>query len=396
MKFPILLLSFVGLQSKLLTADAFAPHLPRKDVVAPSTVRNRPTQQHRRLHRVSKPFTTLQMEQPNDNSNSQIISGISKMKLLLPITAIVSLSITTLAAYNQLLPGPLIDATSPPPFFATLPFGSMFAGSYNAYTPQLILRDASATIFSIVAAAGFVKAITYPVKLDKLEPRDARKIIHTLSAPLFILVWPLFSNAYGARVFATIVPLLNAVRLLVAGAGSGTISGLNDTATAAAAGEGQAEGSEMELATAISRSGDAKEALQGPFVYVLALLFTTFFFWTDSPIGIVSMATLAVGDGLADLIGRRLGSANKWSFNQSKSVAGSAAFVIGSVVGSFGLISWLISNGTMDSLQFDTLELLGRLFIIAVVSAGVELVPIVDDNYSVPITAAVLSTVLLN
>ncbi len=108
------------------------------------------------------------------------------------------------------------------------------------------------------------------------------------------------------------------------------------------------------------------------------------------------MATLAVGDGLADLIGRRLGSANKWSFNQSKSVAGSAAFVIGSVVGSFGLISWLISNGTMDSLQFDTVELLGRLFIIAVVSAGVELVPIVDDNYSVPITAAVLSTVLLN
>ena len=245
MKFPILLLSFVGLQSKLLTADAFAPHLPRKDVVAPSTVRNRPTQQHRRLHRVSKPFTTLQMEQPNDNSNSQIISGISKMKLLLPITAIVSLSITTLAAYNQLLPGPLIDATSPPPFFATLPFGSMFEGSYNAYTPQLILRDASATIFSIVAAAGFVKAITYPVKLDKLEPRDARKIIHTLSAPLFILVWPLFSNAYGARVFATIVPLLNAVRLLVAGAGSGTISGLNDTATAAAAGEGQAEGSDI-------------------------------------------------------------------------------------------------------------------------------------------------------
>ena len=233
-----------------------------------------------------------------------------------------------------------------------------------------------------------MKSITYPVKLGKLDPRDARKLIHTLSAPLFVLVWPLFSNALGARVFASIVPFLNAIRLLVAGMGSegGSSNGTNSEENA----------SEVELAQAISRSGDAKEALQGPFVYVIVLLLSTFFFWTDTPIGVVSIATMAVGDGLADLIGRRFGASNKWSFNNSKSVAGSAALVMGSLLGSYGLLSWLVWTGTMDPLPLDSFQLLGRLLVIAVVCAAVELAPVVDDNYSVPITAGVLSAYLLN
>merc|ERR1712232_1395707 len=92
---------------------------------------------------------------------------------------------------------------------------------------------------------------------------------------------------------------------------------------------GNAVGKESDLAGAISRSGDSKEALGGPLIYCVILLFFTLFSWTDSPIGIVSIATMAVGDGLADLVGRRLGSTNKWFFNKSKSMAGSAAFVAG-------------------------------------------------------------------
>jgi phytol kinase len=211
-----------------------------------------------------------------------------------------------------------------------------------------------------------------------------------LSAPLFLFVWPLFSHAYGARVFAAIVPLLNAVRLFVAGTGTQTQSATSsDTAPSNG-------GTETELARAISRSGDAKEALQGPFVYVMVLLFSTLYLWADTPVGIVSVTTMAVGDGLADLMGRRFGSNNRWPFQPKKSVAGSVAFVVGSVVGSFGLLSWLVWTGTMDPLPFDSLELWGRLLVIAVVCAGVELAPVMDDNYSVPISAGVLSAWLLN
>jgi hypothetical protein len=43
-------------------------------------------------------------------------------------------------------------------------------------------------------------------------------------------------------------------------------------------------------------------------------------------------------------------------FNQSKSKAGSAAFVAGSFVASLGLISWLTSTGAMDALGLSSEE----------------------------------------
>lgn len=190
--------------------------------------------------------------------------------------------------------------------------------------------------------------------------------------------------------FATIIPLLNAIRLIVAG--TGTESGSSSEQTE----NNISTGSEVELANAISRSGDAREALQGPFVYVMVLVFSTFLFWVDNPVGIVSIATMAVGDGLADLIGRRYGASNKWPFNKSKSIAGSTALLLGSVLGSFGLLSWLTWAGALDPLPYESFDLLGRLLVIGVVSAAVELAPVVDDNYSVPITAGVLSALLLN
>ena len=334
--------------------------------------------------RIRSHITPLRTTQPPEDIDMH--SPSFNKKLIVPLAALASISATTIAAFTGLLPGPLIDATAPP-FFANLPFGVLFAGSYAAYSPALIYRDVAALVFSIVAASLFVKACTYPVTVGKLEPRDSRKIIHTFSAPLFLLVWPLFSNAYGARVFASIIPLVNAIRLYLAGTSSSDENNVSDRNTA--------DGSENELAQAISRSGNAEEALGGPFVYVMVLLFFTLFCFTDSPVGVIAITTMAAGDGLADLIGRRFGVNNKWSFNKDKSVAGSTAFVSGAVVASYGLISWLTGFGVMDPLNLSTMDLFGRLLFISVVCAAVELIPAGDDNYSVPLSAAVLSSFLL-
>jgi phytol kinase len=104
------------------------------------------------------------------------------------------------------------------------------------------------------------------------------------------------------------------------------------------------------------RLGDARESLGEPFIYIMVLLFSTLLFWRDLPVGVVSLTTMACGDGLTDLVGRRLGSTNKWFFNQSKPKAGSAAFVVGSFVASFGLISCLASTGAMDALGLSSEE----------------------------------------
>merc|ERR1712019_203161 len=102
------------------------------------------------------------------------------------------------------------------------------------------------------------------------------------------------------------VPLLSVLRLLGAGFGVPSLSG---------------------LVRAISRSGSPLEALTGPMYYSVVLLAATIFGW-QSPVAAVAIAQMAVGDGIADIFGRRFGK-TKWSFAQSKSVEGSLAFLIG-------------------------------------------------------------------
>ena len=103
---------------------------------------------------------------------------------------------------------------------------------------------------------------------------------------------------------------------------------------------------------------------------------------------------MAAGDGFADIIGRRFGTNNKWFFNESKSIAGSVAFFFASSLCALALVSWLAYAGSL-SLSFGTFPLLQRILIISALCAGVELLPFGDDNWNVPISAALLATILL-
>lgn len=230
---------------------------------------------------------------------------------------------------------------------------------------SLILHDIAMTILSAVLGFAFVKINTLAVKAGKMDPRDARKVIHTGAAPLFMLFWPGFET----RFFAAIVPTLNALRLFLSS---------NDV--------------KSELAAAVSRSGDSKEAVGGPFIYVNVLLICLLFFWTRSPVGVVALCTLAAGDGLADLIGRRFGKSNPWPGLQSKSVAGTTAFWIASTAVSYGILMWLQYTNCMV-LGVD--NLLARLAVVTFISAVVELIPGLDDNYTVPLSAGCMAAVWL-
>ncbi|GBG91025.1 hypothetical protein CBR_g51684, partial [Chara braunii] len=111
------------------------------------------------------------------------------------------------------------------------------------------------------------------------------------------------SSSPSARYLAAIVPLINALRLLVLGTGL----------------------IKYEAGVkAISRAGNPSELLKGPLYYVMVIGFVTIFLWRDSPTGPVALALMCSGDGIADIVGRRLGSA-KLPYNDSKSWAGSIA-----------------------------------------------------------------------
>ena len=292
-----------------------------------------------------------------DNVGASGDSKSGSKKTIVGLTALSAYSATTIAAKLQILPGPpSVDGTTLTP-----------------YTDALIAQDLGASLLCAVLGLGFVKTITTLASRDILQPSDSRKIIHTLSAPLFMVFWPLFSGAGGARIFAGIVPLANAVRLFIAATGSED---------------------EEELASAVSRSGDAKEALSGPFVYVLVLLASVLAFWRDGYAGIIASSTMAAGDGLADLVGRRYGKNNKWFFSKDKSIAGSLAFFVGASSCSIALTWWFAYTGTLvPSMEFSDIAI--RIVIISAISAIVELIPLVDDNWSVPLTGAILAAALL-
>ena len=282
-------------------------------------------------------------------------------------------ALTIVAGFAKLgwLPGPLLLETSS-------------TTSVVPYTTTYLLQDAGMTILTAILGYVFVYIITTLAVNEKLDPKDARKLIHTGSAPLFMLFWPFFSTATGSQCWAAIVPLLNAVRLYRAAQGGDKIettiadSSINDT--------------EANLRKAVSRSGDASEALGGPFIYVLWLAAEILCLWRSAPVGIVALATLAAGDGVADLVGRRWGASNQWP-GLKKSVVGSMAFWVASWAVSAGLLQWMQYWDCMSELAVSHVIL--RLAIVTLIAAIVELIPIADDNYTVPLSAGLAAFFLL-
>lgn len=236
-----------------------------------------------------------------------------------------------------------------------------------------LTRDAGAAVAAAVGAYLWVKMFDVLASKDMLERKLSRKLIHTSCGPFFMLIWPLFSSAPEARFFAAAVPLLQGIRL--AAIGAGVVK--NEAAV-----------------RAVSREGDRAELLRGPLFYTGVMVVTTAVFWRTSPSGLAALSLMCGGDGLADIVGRRLGAGNKLWFNKNKSVAGSAAMFLGGFGLSMGLTALFHSLGYLD---LSAAEAAPRLAVVAAACTAVEALPItaiVDDNISVPVLALVLGNLL--
>ncbi|CAJ2629402.1 unnamed protein product [Trifolium pratense] len=133
-----------------------------------------------------------------------------------------------------------------------------------------------------------------------------------------------------------------------------------------------------------------RELLRGPLYYVGILILCAVVFWRNSPIGVVSLAMMCGGDGVADIIGRRYGSM-KIPYNQSKSWAGSIAMLIFGFLVSIGMLYYYSFLGHV---QFDWGDIVPKVAFIAFVATVVESLPItevVDDNISVPLVTMAMA-----
>ena len=86
----------------------------------------------------------------------------------------------------------------------------------------------------------------------------------------------------------------------------------------------------------------------------------------------------------------------KWSFAPKKSVEGSVAFTVGSFLSSCVLLQWLMYNHSLLlPIDLSNIQNIAILLLISVICALVELIPVLDDNITVPVVAAVLAKLLL-
>ncbi|XP_027161342.1 probable phytol kinase 1, chloroplastic [Coffea eugenioides] len=231
----------------------------------------------------------------------------------------------------------------------------------------LELHDAGATALVVAGAYTLVSTFDKLTSANLIQQNLSRKLVHILSGLLFMASWPMFSTSTGARYFASLVPLINCLRLIVYGLSLAKDEG---------------------LVNSVTREGKPEELLRGPLYYVMILILSAIFFWRDSPVGVVSVSMMCGGDGIADIMGRRFGSL-KLPYNQQKSWAGSLSmFVFGFLI-SIGMLYYFSALGCF---QLDWSCTIQRVALVSLVATLVESLPttgIVDDNISVPIASMV-------
>ena len=194
----------------------------------------------------------------------------------------------------------------------------------------------------------------------------SRKIIHIGTGPIFVLCWLLFNDSEISPYLAAIVPL--GITLQFALVGLGVIR-------------------DPSAVDAMSRTGDRREILHGPLFYGLVFVILTIVFWRRSPIGIVALMTLCGGDGLADVVGKRITSM-KSPWSTRKSLAGSISMLFGSFSFSVLVLWFFVWQGYFEAPITDYLIYIGM---IAVVATMVESLPYKDvDNITVPIVSVLL------
>ncbi|XP_057979646.1 probable phytol kinase 1, chloroplastic isoform X1 [Malania oleifera] len=231
------------------------------------------------------------------------------------------------------------------------------------------LQDAGATVLVLAGAYALVFVFDILTKRNLIERSLSRKLVHVLSGLLFMASWPIFSTSMEARYFASFVPVVNCFRLVIHGLSLAPNQG---------------------LVKSVTREGNPGELLRGPLYYVLILIISALLFWRESPVGVISLAMMCGGDGVADIMGRRFGTA-RIPYNHKKSWAGSISMFICGFSISIGMLYYF---SVLGYFQLDWAQTMSAVALVSLVATVVESLPtanVVDDNISVPLASMVVA-----
>jgi phytol kinase len=234
----------------------------------------------------------------------------------------------------------------------------------------MIGNNISAMAITFALALGWLRLNDFLAHRGIIDGRLSRKIIHMGTGPIFVLCWLLFTNAPAARWLAALVPLAITVQFTLVGLGV-----IKD----------------QQSVDAMSRTGDRREILRGPLLYGIVFVILTLVYWQTSPIGIIALMLLCGGDGLADIVGKRIKtSALPWS--PRKTIGGSLSVFVGGWVFSVALIAVFIAEGVFGGTISNYVP---GITLISFVGMLVESLPFSDiDNLTVPASAVILGHII--
>lgn len=227
-----------------------------------------------------------------------------------------------------------------------------------------------AALITLLICIGWLRIMDFAARRGWIESRLSRKIIHITTGPVFVLFWFLFRETLDARWWAAAIPFLITVQFALTGLGI-----LKDEASV----------------QAMSRTGDRREILRGPLIYGIVFVLLTLFFWRDSPIGIIALMIMCGGDGIADVVGRRIPSPRlPWS--REKSWVGTFSVLVGGFVLAL-VILWIYVTVGVFPPPFGNYIL--PLVWLSLVAAAVESLPFHDiDNFTVPLVVVLAGLML--
>lgn len=236
-----------------------------------------------------------------------------------------------------------------------------------------LTQDIVATLVTSLLALIWLRTMDTLAHWGLIEQKLSRKLIHIGTGPLFVLCWNLFSEEPQARYLAALTPLMITLQFFAVGSGL-----IKDPAAV----------------QAMTRNGDPREILRGPLYYGIVFVICTLIFWRSSPVGVLALMLMCGGDGLADIVGRRLGT-HKLPFNPNKSWAGSVAMFGGGFGFGFGSLALFNAFGNFQP-PLNLLTTAGVVGIIALAATIVEALPFRNiDNLTLTGVAAVLGLGLL-
>jgi len=230
-------------------------------------------------------------------------------------------------------------------------------GALEALPPTQ--RDVCAFALSSSVMLATVESVKLCASKGLFDRHFTRKLMHIAVGPIFLLLWPLFSGEGSSHLWAAAVPLAMTAKFALTGLG------LLD--------------SEADV-DAMSRTGQREELLRGPLLYGLVFVCSTALAFRTVA-SAASLMALCAGDGMADVIGRAVGT-HKLPWSSRKSWAGSLAFVCFAFAGSslFSAIFYVWGWSPTPLSQ-----MLAPLLLASAAAAAVESLPFADvDNVLAP------------